>query len=292
MSAADTEINAIVRGIVREYGAQVLQNPKRLRAILADYLPGTPQNEVDKALQKIERGDTDVFLTAEENNSAVDSETTVSLHCYEEKVREIDELKRQLASAEKPVVPDTLISTQNNTNFKAHFIITLIIFIITFFVVLSINAGIENDKNIAQREASYWHNEYTEKKKLWIIEVTGMKVGNYNANTNKWISRPGEALTAKNIRWLNPVFTYTARKSIWLKFHFKVINPNGGVATYTSGSPAGYSYTREKTIKPGENIELDFDGFGDWNGTILPGVWTIELWNDGILLYSGKVTLN
>ncbi|MDR2491305.1 MAG: hypothetical protein LBD20_07880 [Spirochaetaceae bacterium] len=30
----------------------------------------------------------------------------------------------------------------------------------------------------------------------------------------------------------------------------------------------------------------------NWNGKIFPGVWTIELWHDGVCLYSGSVTLN
>jgi hypothetical protein len=93
------------------------------------------------------------------------------------------------------------------------------------------------------------------------------------------------------MRYINPVWTYNAERPLTLTFFIKVINPNGEVVTYARGSPAGYSFSRQKQLIVGENQTLDLDGFGEWSNGMSAGTWTIELYNMETLLYSGTVYL-
>jgi hypothetical protein len=62
---------------------------------------------------------------------------------------------------------------------------------------------------------------YENSKKVWVMNVTDMKVGNANQN-NQWITKPGVSLKASDVRYLNPVFTYSSPVTSWMTFYIKI----------------------------------------------------------------------
>jgi hypothetical protein len=284
-----------IQQLVREYGEQVLQNPERLRALLADYAPDMPQSEINEALGAIAKGQTDDFLPfiqIVEPPAPIVTEAVVPLAGYEKKVREADELKKRI---DELPVKDTRVSLNNDMRgkYEKRFFWALAAFIVAFIAAISLigkSNSLERERNESLGGIAYWQNEYEAKKKLWIIDVTGMEVGNTD-RYNNWITKPGtDKLIGSKMRFINPVWTYNAERPLALTFFIKVISPDGEVA-YVRGSPAGYSYSRQKQLKVGENQTLDLDGFGGWSNGMSSGTWTIELYNMGTLLYSGTVDL-
>jgi hypothetical protein len=291
-----------IQQLVREYGEQIFQNPGRLRALLADYAPDMPQSEINEALAAIAKGQIDDFLPfiqIVEPPAPIATEAVVSLAAYEEKVREADELRKRI---DELPVKDTQVSLNNNMRekYKKRFFWALVAFIVTFIAAIVLNGILERERNEALGRASYLQNEYEAKqneyeakKKLWVIDVTDMKVGNAD-RYNQWITKPGtDKLIGSKMRFINPVWIYNAERPLTLTFFIKVIRPDGEVATYVSGlrSPAGYSFSKRKELIVGENQTLDLDGFGGWSNGMSSGTWTIELYNMGTLLYSDTVYL-
>jgi TolA-binding protein len=153
------------------------------------------------------------------------------------------------------------------------------------------NSALEREHSTLVKEHSTLQATYNNSKKIWVINVTGMKVGNANQD-NKWITEPGVKLNASAVRYLNPVFTYDSQTSAWVTFNIKIIDGNGKLET-GSNSPVGYTYSKSRQVNQGKSLVFDAYGFG--NATVASfsaGIYTIELWYEGICLYSGKVTLN
>jgi hypothetical protein len=76
-----------------------------------------------------------------------------------------------------------------------------------------------------------------------------------------------------------------------LTFYVAIKNPSGRLIT-GGGSPANYTYSFQGDVRSGGNKLYASDWGSDSGGSYYPGTWTIDLWHDGVRLYSGKVTLN
>jgi hypothetical protein len=127
--------------------------------------------------------------------------------------------------------------------------------------------------------------DYEKSIGIWIHTI---KVGNWN---DYWISRPGDTLSAKNMRYLMPVITYSSndyKSNITL--YVKIINPNGLLNYNSSISPRGFSYSYKVNIISGMDIELELSGWGSSNeSTYSSGNYTIEIWCNNKRLKSEKV---
>jgi hypothetical protein len=92
----NAEITDAIKSIVREYGEPILQNRKRLAAMLADYLPDVSKEAREAALDEITSGNVDFFAPPlpapplpSETQSEISSDS-LPLSCYEEKVKEVE----------------------------------------------------------------------------------------------------------------------------------------------------------------------------------------------------------
>lgn len=144
---------------------------------------------------------------------------------------------------------------------------------------------LEADKSRLTSERDRWRNNYNNSKKVWLVNITDMKVGNY---ANSWINRPGERLNASDIRSLRPVFTYNSLVNTSMLYNIKIIKPNGSIIKYNDLTD-NYSWSEVFQIQRTAKADLDI---GSFPGTYSAGTYTIELWLDGFCLYSGKVKLN
>jgi hypothetical protein len=134
-------------------------------------------------------------------------------------------------------------------------------------------------------------NDYNKSKSIWGINATSLKAGNSDRNNN-WITRPGERLNARDIRYLSPFLTVDSMVSGNRTFYVKIIRPNGTIYRNPSVSPEGYSYSWTRSLSAGKNQTVDLGGWGDANqSNYAAGTYTIEVWYDGVQLITGKVTL-
>ncbi|GMO17246.1 MAG: hypothetical protein Pg6A_03530 [Termitinemataceae bacterium] len=132
---------------------------------------------------------------------------------------------------------------------------------------------------------------YKDSKRIWIMNVIGMEVGNYSYQKSRWITKPGIPLKASDVRYLNPVFLYDSPVTSWKTFYIKIIEPSGIVVS-GHNSPEGFSYDDEFKIKEGSAMSFNPGGFGNESGYVYSsGTYTIELWCQEFCLYSGTVTL-
>ena len=117
-----------------------------------------------------------------------------------------------------------------------------------------------------------------------------MLVGNMDIN-GIWITAPGGRLIASQIQYLIPTFTYTASINRTVTFNI-VIKNSAGVLARDSKSTGSYTYSFREDIKNGINNMLDVGKWAFESGRrFYPGTWTIELWYEGVRLYTGKITL-
>jgi hypothetical protein len=223
---------------------------------------------------------------SKEKQLAMDNETTIRR--LETIVADTEKQNRNLINE------NNSLKNQKAKKKSKTFIFLFIITIVTLFIVYSY-MSYENMELSSQKERVY--NEYMaseenfeNSKKIWTINVVGMKVGNAN-EYNKWITQPGVQLKASEVRYLNPVFVYNSPTTCSMAFFIKIMDPNGEILI-NNNSPDGYSYSRQYQIRKGNSIEFDPNGYGNAGGGIFyPGTWKIELWSEGFCLYSGEIIL-
>jgi hypothetical protein len=145
--------------------------------------------------------------------------------------------------------------------------------------------------SLLNEEIDNWKNSYENSKKIWLMNITAMKVGNYSYQNSRWVTRPGESLQAANIRYLNPVFTYDSPVTQWMTFYIKIKNPSGDIHR-GNRSPEGFSYSREYQVKRGKSLSFDPGGFGsESGGSYESGEWVIEVWCENVCIFSETVQL-
>lgn len=151
----------------------------------------------------------------------------------------------------------------------------------------SINELLKQDKLIKISEKSNSNNfvkarydgkiGYLNYKYLRDIKITEIKLGNwYN---NRWLTNPGDTLTAYNIRYLKPQIKIETCNNVnkEYKFNIKIIEPDGTIERNYKTSPSGYSYSTTINIS-GDGVQA-ISGWGnDQGGTYYSGWWTIEIW--------------
>jgi hypothetical protein len=148
-----------------------------------------------------------------------------------------------------------------------------------------------NRYNTLNSQHTSLQTNYDTLLKNWVISVNSISVGNTYANY-QWINRPGEKLTASEIRYLSPEITYNSRISGEVTLYVKLIGPNGQLKTGAS-SPAGYTYLDIRNISRGNDQSWALSGWGNSNqSNYSPGKWTVEIWFEGICIGSTAVTLN
>ena len=151
----------------------------------------------------------------------------------------------------------------------------------------SINELLKQDKLIKISEKSNSNNfvkarydgkiGYLNYKYLRDIKITEIKLGNwYN---NRWLTNPGDTLTAYNIRYLMPQIKIETCNNVnkEYKFNIKIIEPDGTVDRNYKTSPSGYSYSTTINIS-GDGVQAIRGWGNDQGGTYYSGWWTIEIW--------------
>jgi hypothetical protein len=207
--------------------------------------------------------------------------SNVASQNYEEKCGEVAVLKKRLKK------------TKNG--------LTAAIVIGSIALIISITVGYSK---YSLMESALWSANYsreqlltertqlqTELGSLVRINVTRIKVGNWG--NGSWLTRPGEALYAAQMRYFNPVITYNAVLDGEITFYIKIIQPDGTLHRNPSVSPVGYSFSTTARINRGSNQTLDLSGWGNSSSSSYwAGTWTVEVWFNNGCLRSEKVTIN
>jgi hypothetical protein len=171
--------------------------------------------------------------------------------------------------------------------------------IIFFLVVLGIIIGMATGKYNDLRDkynSLYYQDQnlqktYDDSKKLLMFTVDSVQVGNANSSNN-WINQPGETLYADGIRYLNPVMYIDSQASATLTFFIKIISPSGTLMRNEATSPDGYSFSKPKNIRQGNDLLVDFDGWGAGDRSMYEqGDWDIEIWYNDVCIGQTIVTL-
>jgi hypothetical protein len=116
-----------------------------------------------------------------------------------------------------------------------------------------------------------------------------MRIRNWR---NGWLTPPGGALNARNIRYLRPEITCNSSISGNLVFYIKIIKPNGDIAS-NSSSPVGYSYSSSVQVFRNNEQKIELSGYGSADKSdFRAGVWTVEIWYEGACLRSEKIKIN
>ncbi|MDR2793669.1 MAG: hypothetical protein LBB61_08410 [Treponema sp.] len=207
-----------------------------------------------------------------------------------EEITHITKQKGQ-SSDKASVLEKSIKKTKHNFIAAPPFLVISVI--ITFVVYNTMNEKNKSlaNKNVMQRnEIITLKERYENSKSIWAINVTDMEFGNAN-QYDQWITKPGVALKASEVQFLNPVFIYDSPASSFLTFYIK-IKDSAGTVIHGEKSPEGFSYSRQQQIKRGTSLRFDPGGFGTARGGFYSsGVWTIELWGEGLCLYSREVKL-
>lgn len=119
------------------------------------------------------------------------------------------------------------------------------------------------------------------------MDIRRLSFWNEDADDNRL-----EFGVARELRYLHASFTYAGLSEVskTLELSIKIINPDGNLEK-AEGSPEGYTFTQNVTVKPGENV-INLRGFGSRNaGTFMPGTYRYEVWYKGNKLYSQNFTL-
>jgi hypothetical protein len=133
--------------------------------------------------------------------------------------------------------------------------------------------------------------DFNTSKKIWVVNVTTIKVGNSLGN-GVWLTEPGGTLYASKMRYLTPVITYNSLVDRKMTFYTKIIAPDGRLFDNPSISPKGYSNSNEIQVNRGNDKTLRLRGWGNDNdGTYEAGQWTVEVWYNDVCLRSEKVTI-
>ena len=121
------------------------------------------------------------------------------------------------------------------------------------------------------------------------MNITGVRFGNVDYNGEK-IYDFGDPLYVSGIKYIKQEVTYDGlatdgEKTIELKM--KIIGPDGKIKT-GSKSPAGYTWSEKKTIRPGRSHGFTLLGWGNNTpGTLYTvGRHEFEIWYNDNLIYS------
>ncbi|MDR2477449.1 MAG: hypothetical protein LBD18_06670 [Treponema sp.] len=171
--------------------------------------------------------------------------------------------------------------------------------IITIFVAIGQNNKIKDLYNSAslnyeqlEQEFKTLEQEFESSKTIWEVHATSLKIGNADKN-NKWITKPGEPISADDVRLLNPYLTVDSLLSGNRTFYIKIIEPDGTINSDPAVSPEGYSFQRVRNLAAGKNQEIDLDGWGNGDQSIYKaGTYTVEVWYEGVRLITGNFTLD
>ncbi|GHV78311.1 hypothetical protein AGMMS49944_01020 [Spirochaetia bacterium] len=124
------------------------------------------------------------------------------------------------------------------------------------------------------------------------IRVDSLLIGNKNGNDN-WITQPGVALSASQMRYLTPRIVYTSTINGNVALDIRIINPKSEIRQDSKSSPYGYTDTGSYRIFKTERQTLDLNKVGNQNrSTYSSGVWTVEVWYREMCLKSIKVNIN
>jgi tetratricopeptide (TPR) repeat protein len=129
-------------------------------------------------------------------------------------------------------------------------------------------------------------------KEVSDVNVTAIKVGNSTAG-DTWLTNPGGALYASQMRYLSPEITYNSLNNEEITFYIKIIQPDGSLDRNSDISPVGYTYSAKGRVLRGNGQTLRLGGWGNSEvSTYKAGQWTVEVWYKNVCLRSEKVTIN
>lgn len=122
--------------------------------------------------------------------------------------------------------------------------------------------------------------------------IVDMKFANSNGQ-GSIISDYGSWLYASDVRYLKPRLIYDGAATPKARvLSVKILDPNGNLLTNES-SPSGYTFKKSVTFKPGKMNYLDLPAWGSSAaGTFNPGNYRVEIWSEGVKIYSGSINLS
>lgn len=124
------------------------------------------------------------------------------------------------------------------------------------------------------------------------MDILGLSFANADSK-NTVIDNYGSKLYAKEVKYLKAKITYnglaTEEKEITLSV--KIFDEEDKLQTY-SNSPNGYTYNQDVIINPGKGQSITLLGWGtEKGGSFSVGLYKMEVWYKGNLLYSKEVRL-
>jgi hypothetical protein len=285
------EISDAIKNIVREYGEPILQNRKRLGAMLSDYLPDMSKEDREAALEEIASGNIDFF--------APPPPTSVSLKSVPQAHSTVNNLTQQLAQGHKKQVITALVSAG-------------VCVIISIVGIVSYNDAINWGNQLREDLTSRIQILYSEKDSLNVelslvkkerdslqteinalkapkenqtqnitFKIKSMQVGNSSGNNKKpTMPRYGTNLQAKKVKYLAPVWTGNSTEDGSKTFYVRITGPNKESYSY---------YFTTKLVRGNNEIGANWTSYN--GGNYSPGTWIIYISQNGVLLHSGKVVL-
>jgi hypothetical protein len=134
---------------------------------------------------------------------------------------------------------------------------------------------------------------YEEVNNILNMEITAITAGNQDQNRTQ-ITRPGDRLSASQMRFLYPVITYNSNVAKSVTLFVKIIRPNGELLYNSSASPPNYTFKQTVQIRNDTNLSETLQGWG-WNDPAPDqynsGTWTIEVWYNDVCLKSQKIRI-
>ena len=127
---------------------------------------------------------------------------------------------------------------------------------------------------------------------LGYMEIKEMNFGNVDKEGHI-IDNFGSNLYASEVKYLKPKIYYTGLASVekQVTFYVKIIKEDGTLESGT-GSPYGYTYSYNLTVKPGPGQSDVFNGWGtNSGGSYSSGLYNCEIWCNNNLIYQKNVRL-
>lgn len=121
--------------------------------------------------------------------------------------------------------------------------------------------------------------------------VVDMRFANVDGNGNV-VNDYGSRLFASEVRYLKPRLIYNGPATPKARIlYVKFLDPDGNHLRSES-SPAGYSFKQNATFNPGQLNTIDLSAWGSSSsGSFAPGLYRVEVYSDGVRMYSGAVNL-
>lgn len=226
-------------------------------------------------------------------------------HTPEEGVEQLSKIiaeKKRLIKTQNKIISENQQLKEKHKKSSRDIVVSIILGIIGITISIIIGYvkynGMKNLHLIGIQDRIYLESryntlfdDYERSKNIWLVSITSIRIGNWNKNTNVWISRPGEPLISEKIQYLRPRIALNSHINANMVFSVNIFDPMGNLKKEKT-SPENFTYTmNQRWINRGSDQIMDFPIWepireNDDKIKYQAGKWIIEIWYNNILLIS------